>query len=512
MSRVSSDEQAKGYSLDVQSEALEKYCERNDIEIVYTFREDHSAKSFDRPAFKEFQEHVKRNKNKIDFLLFTTWDRFSRNVMDAYLVIDKLKGLGIETQAIEQPIDFSIPENKMLLAMYLVMPEIDNDRRSIKVKEGMRAAFKTGRWCSKAPYGYRNTRDENNRPLIVPNQHAESIRHAFERISKGDLQSDLVIELKTRGTPISKSRLSLVLRNPLYMGKIKVPASESEPSYFTEGIHEGIVSETLFLTVQQELNKNHSRKRISIKLKDEKLPLRGILACSKCGEKLTGSRSRGRRGNLYAYYHCNHCSKERYRAEAVNDTLTEVMRGFKFKKANKLIHQALVSRLLKDDTKSRSNEVKKVQSEILKQEDRIQRLQNNLADGIIESEDYLSMKNRFRESKRNAEERLSTMQGDHTGKEELLRKAVHAIDKLGRVYSEANSTDKIKILGSIFPEMIEFDGIKCRTPKINEAILLCLNADKGFSQKKSGTIHNKLELSRLVENTGVEPVTSTLPV
>lgn len=156
MARVSSDEQAKGYSLDVQSEALEKYCQRNGIEIVYTFREDHSAKNFDRPAFKEFMTHAKKNRGNIDLLLFTSWDRFSRNIQEAYKVIDSLRSLGIIPQAIEQPIDLSIPENKAILAMFLVIPEIDNDRRSIKTIGGMRASQKAGRWCSKAPYGYDN--------------------------------------------------------------------------------------------------------------------------------------------------------------------------------------------------------------------------------------------------------------------------------------------------------------------------------------------------------------------
>ena len=34
MCRVSSDEQAKGYSLDVQLEAITNYCQRNDYEVV----------------------------------------------------------------------------------------------------------------------------------------------------------------------------------------------------------------------------------------------------------------------------------------------------------------------------------------------------------------------------------------------------------------------------------------------------------------------------------------------
>jgi DNA invertase Pin-like site-specific DNA recombinase len=49
---VSSDEQAKGYSLDVQFESLTKYCLLNDIEVVKHYREDYSAKDFNRPEFK----------------------------------------------------------------------------------------------------------------------------------------------------------------------------------------------------------------------------------------------------------------------------------------------------------------------------------------------------------------------------------------------------------------------------------------------------------------------------
>ena len=63
------------------------------------------------------------------------WDRFSRNTTDSYEMIRKLKGYGVEVQAIQQPLDLSIPETKVLLAIYLTMPHVDNERRSIKVTE-----------------------------------------------------------------------------------------------------------------------------------------------------------------------------------------------------------------------------------------------------------------------------------------------------------------------------------------------------------------------------------------
>ena len=48
--RVSTDEQAeKGYSLRHQEETANKYCNFQNIEVVATFVEDHSAKTFERP-------------------------------------------------------------------------------------------------------------------------------------------------------------------------------------------------------------------------------------------------------------------------------------------------------------------------------------------------------------------------------------------------------------------------------------------------------------------------------
>ncbi len=72
-------------------------------------------------------------------------------------MINLLRKLGVEPQAIEQPLDMSVPENKMMLAIYLTTPEIENDRRALNVFYGMRRAKKKeGRWVCNAPIGYVN--------------------------------------------------------------------------------------------------------------------------------------------------------------------------------------------------------------------------------------------------------------------------------------------------------------------------------------------------------------------
>jgi site-specific DNA recombinase len=108
-------------------------------------------------------------------ILFTKWDRFSRNAGDAYQMISTLKVYGIEPQAIEQPLDLSIPENKLMLAIYLSTPEVENDRRALNVLHGMRRARKEGRWMASAPIGYKNSINENGKKMIIPKEPEASI-------------------------------------------------------------------------------------------------------------------------------------------------------------------------------------------------------------------------------------------------------------------------------------------------------------------------------------------------
>lgn len=70
---------------------------------------------------------LRKHRKQSDLILFTRWDRFSRSVPDAYQAINLLNSLNIEPQAVEQPLDLTIPESKMMLAIYLASGEVEND-------------------------------------------------------------------------------------------------------------------------------------------------------------------------------------------------------------------------------------------------------------------------------------------------------------------------------------------------------------------------------------------------
>ncbi|NII83493.1 MULTISPECIES: recombinase family protein [unclassified Pedobacter] len=256
--RVSTDEQAeKGYSQRDQEERLKRYCEFNNITVRKVIYEDHSAKTFNRPAWGTLLADLRKSKGRLtDLVLFTKWDRFSRNAGDAYNMISTLRTLGVEPQAIEQPLDLSIPENKLMLAIYLSTPEVENDRRALNVINGMRKARKEGRWMASAPIGYKNITTETGKKMIVTRElQASLIKEAFERIAMGIFSTEQIWKaLRTKGLSCGKNNFLVCMRNPVYYGKIFIPKYKDEESHLVNGIHQPLITQSLFYEVQDVMD------------------------------------------------------------------------------------------------------------------------------------------------------------------------------------------------------------------------------------------------------------------
>lgn len=277
--RVSTDEQAaKGYSMRSQEERLTKFCETSNILILLTIREDYPAKTFNRPEWNNMVKDLNRKQTECpNLILFTRWDRFNRNAGDAYYIIALLKRMKIEVQAIEQMIDLSIPENKLVLALYLAVSEVENDRRALNIKRALYKARKEGKWIGPAPKGYKNKTTEEGKKLIIPKEpEATMIRNIFTRLAQGDISIREAHRTAVQsGFKCSLNNFWNLLRNAVYCGKIKVPDFGNEIGFITEGAHQGLISEQLFDQVQEVLN-SRARKAVLKTNNNRKLCLRVI--------------------------------------------------------------------------------------------------------------------------------------------------------------------------------------------------------------------------------------------
>ncbi|WP_394338453.1 recombinase family protein [Flavisolibacter nicotianae] len=507
MARVSSDEQAKGYSLDIQVDKLSSHCAREGIQIINTYREDHSAKNFNRPEFKKILSELKAIRGKVDLLLVTTWDRFSRNVTESYAVLDTLKQLGVEVQAIEQPLDLSIPENLLILGVYLNLPDIDNRRRSIKITEGVRAAAAAGRWQGKAPYGYRNARDEGNKPIIVPSDKAAVVKEIYSQLASGRSQAEVREVLKKKGVVIPRATFSVIARNRVYIGEIHVRQGGGKTGgYYVKGLHQPLIETDVFEKVQALLQGNYRVKQLAKpKAFCEELPLRGLLLCENCGRNLTGSASRSHTGDRHYYYHCNNCKTQRLRAEQTHDMMLEILSGLKVNSPAKKLYEAMVKKLLQK-RKTETRPLASIQADLQQVETRLQTLDDNLMDKVIDAATYASVKSRYSAQLQKLQTELTQQGSSQSEFQQFLKRGIHMLENLPVFYQKSSGQTKRDVVGSIFPEKLVLSKNGCRTQKINEAVLLIATTDKGFSKKEKGQLLPNVELSNQVAPTGIEPV------
>src|SRR5665647_604684 len=504
--RVSTDEQAeKGYSQRDQEDRLKKYCESNQIKVRKVIFEDHSAKSFNRPQWNNLLLDLKRKKGVADFILFTKWDRFSRNAGDAYQMISTLRKLGVEPQAIEQPLDLAIPENKLMLAFYLAAPEVENDRRALNVTYGMKKARKEGRWMGKAPLGYANKITEDGKKYIAPKEPGASIlKWAFHTIANGQYQIEQIYkEVNKKGFAVCKSGFWNLLRNPVYCGKILTCGWKELHKTYVPGQHEPIISETLFYEVQDFLDgkkKNYRTKVGSL----EVLQLRGFIKCPKCGKLLTGSASRGH-GGLYYYYHCSSSCGTRFKSQQANELFAGELKKYIPRPDMAEVFKLVINEVYLAKTKNQKDEIKNIKTELEQLNSRLSKARELLLSGDLDGTDY-------KEIKAESEKKIAYLEGKAldlnrgtTSIVPLLDKALNSLIRLDTLYAEADTKRKREIIGSLYPEKLTFDGMSYRTSRLNEAVELIYKLGDGFSENKKGQTSQKTDLSSLVVPRGFEP-------
>jgi site-specific DNA recombinase len=511
MARVSSEEQAKGYSIGDQVDKLVKYCNNLNIEILKIFKENHSAKDFNRPEWKNILKYIKENKGEVNALYFVSWDRFSRNTEEAYANIRKLRNMGLDVNAIEQLIDFKQPISKILLGLYLTLPEVDNDIRSSKIRSGIHGARKAGRYTSFAPFGYANRRDEFNKPILVPDDNAKHIQFIFNELVSGATQADILKSLKAKGCKCSKSGLSKIIVNPIYTGDIRVPAYEGESEIFVKGVHDPIISQELFHRVQNILKGNYKAKnKASSHHRKDELPLRGQLLCSHCGGKHTGSASRSKTGQMYDYYHCNNCHQERIRADLVEKKFIELLTKIRIDPNVKEYFLRTIKRKLDKIEQERGEQAIIITKKLATVESRISNIQNLLADEKLSVDDYNNMKKNFEKEKSEQLNRLDEIKSTRTLFDKFLKEGINILSSTARFYKQSDVEMKLRLCSTLFPKGIVFIQGEVRTPKINEALMWIISNSKGSGGRKKNIEEHILPCSSMVERRGVEPLISRL--
>ena len=503
--RVSTDEQAKsGYSLSHQKYVLETYCKHHNLNILGHYQEDYSAKDFDRPEFKKLLNYCRLNKRIVDLLLFTRWDRFSRNTTDSYNMLQTLDRWGIAISSVEQPLDLTQPDTKVMLAIYLTLPEIENDKNSIRTKEGMRRAMRDGYWVGHPPRGYSRLKTENNKPTLIKNQEAPIIKKIFIDFSSGLYSAEALRKKYYKKIKIKKQSFLNLLRGHVYTGKILIKEWKKEEAEIVEAIHDPIINEDIFNKVQKLLNKN---KKIKIIKENPEFILRRHLICNQCGNKLTGSFSTSRSKKKYPYYHCQKNCKERFSTTLAESSFQIFLKKHELKNEVGELLIKMLDVAIKEKETGYDDVLLKLNTSMKTYNQRLMNLEDKFMDGDIDSIDYKKLSSRYRLKIISIENEKSNIIQLSKTRLRGIKSTVKIISNLSKFYNKIDFHLKKRLISSIFKSGLIFDGKKYRTTEENELLSLIFLKTNELERHKIKKAGKKTRLSNYAPPLGLEPRT-----
>lgn len=506
---MSTEEQKEsGHSLRNQEDVLTRYCNLNKYNILGIYVEDYTATTFDRPEWTKLTKYVSQNKKRVDQVLLLRWDRFSRNLEQALGEIRKYReNFGVEINTMDNKIDYSLPEFPLMLALYLGVSEVEKNKITMRTKEGIRRAQLDGYWTNSAPYGYKNCSiEERYHSLEIDEEKAVKVRQAFEMFGRGIYSMDQVRhKLKFS---LARQNFINMLSNPVYIGKIYVKPYGKEDAQVVEGKHQGIIDENLFNKVQI-IRKGRVKKQQKVKPQSQDYFLKDFLKCPKCGKGMLASKSKGKMGQQYFYYHCNPC-QERYRTDLVHKTLYDTIRNLKVRPEVLELIKEVRKDIKKENIGFKNESLTKLYTKQEQLQSRMFSLQDKMLDGEITTSDYTLIKARNELEISEIEEEIKGFEQMKTNFDKEMDYTIDFIKNLDKILINSDIDDKRRILSSIFTEKLVFSENKLLNFFSNEFLSLIFQDVSELQNKKRGKKEEISSLPRSVAGTRVELVTSGL--
>jgi site-specific DNA recombinase len=277
--RISTDLQAeKEFSpCEAQEQKIRSFIVSQNNWRVFKIYNDagFSGAILERPALKQLLSDLK--KEKIDVVLVYKIDRLTRSPKDFYQLIEFFEQAKIDFISITERFDTSTPAGRLLRNIMLTFSQFERELTSERTKDKMLERAKKG-LCNGGftPYGY----SRQNKKLVINPKEAEEIKSIFETYIETGSLAETYRMLKRQGVKskfgknFSKTIIAYILRNPVYIGRIK----HNEEIY--QGIHEPIISEEIFALAQ----KIHKERRKNFRVYKNFL-FGGLVQCEECGSK-----------------------------------------------------------------------------------------------------------------------------------------------------------------------------------------------------------------------------------
>ena len=279
--RVSTETQSeKGYGLDAQREAIQKYADENGITITSIFRDAGKTANIHDDA--DDDELTKRHAlmdllsqvEKGDTIIILNTSRLWRSDMTKVLIRRELMKRGTKIISVEQPkydLYTKDPNEYLINSMMEIIDCYDRMSIALKLARGRSVkAHKGNKPAGICPFGYQYAEDKKS--VIIVQDEAQTVKYIFSEAQKGTSLQKIADKLNEQGIRTryagqerktkngesvtvsgewTRGTIHAMLHNRFYIGELE-HAGQTIP-----GNHEAIISKIQFGKVNAALARKH---------------------------------------------------------------------------------------------------------------------------------------------------------------------------------------------------------------------------------------------------------------
>lgn len=475
---VEAESHGEGETLARHEKTLLELARKMKLPITEIYREIVSGETIDaRPEVRRLLTAVEQK--EYEGVLVMDADRLARGDSVDQGIISRafrLSGTKIITPRKVYDPNSEFDEEYFEFELFMARREYKIINR--RIQRGRIASVNEGRYIgSVAPYGYDRIKIKGGKGYTLQiNSEADTVRYVFSQYLNGSGASIIANSLDDMGIPTrsgkpwSKATVIDMLKNPVYIGKIRwsyrkdikqsvngqvVTIRKSTDDYIlVDGLHEPIISQADFESVQKKLSENKKKPvRSSDVLQN---PFTGLIYCKKCGSKMTRLAPNPR--NKYDTIKCTNRKCDCVSApiflveQSVIESLQKWLASYIMR-----IEQSEVQSVQSDESVKQS--IEDLNAEIGKITIQINSTYDLLEQGVYTKEVFTQRNKVLSERKEEIEARISRlnrslikMQNDRKARQEIIPQIRHAI----AAYSTCSSAEEKNILLKSVLNRIEY--------------------------------------------------------
>lgn len=477
--RVSSKKQeSEGSGLDSQESRCRQYCLAKGYgEPDAVFRDSFSGGGdfMQRPAMRALLEHLENNAHKDYIVVFDDLKRFARDVEFHIKLRAKFKSHNVTPECLNFNFE-DTPEGTYVETILAAGAELERNQNKRQVVQKQKARLEKGCWAFHAPLGYEMKKTIDGK-IAHPTKLGKVIGEGLEGFASGRFPTQIALatfwkkggvfngkQVPERYLDSTKS----ILQNPFYAGLIEYKKWDVSRR---EGKHQGVIDEKTFYQNQKRLNDEYPARFVRQDLHDD-FPLRGLVRCKSCQNKLTAYYSKGKKGKKYPYYSCQkkgcELRSKTVTLNAIDDGFESLCRSYKPKQKLVSIVGDMFEDLWNVEMKNVSLSLNELRDKKMKLEEEV----GKLTDAVIDATNPI-LKKQYEKRLEEKSLELDTLQADLASEltyEEPYRTSYEKITGMIKspysIWENATTKQKQELFFFMFAEPLVYElEMGYRTPE-----------------------------------------------